>query len=123
MRRALAFLLVALFGISLVPPAAFASDAESKLPACCRRNGKHHCAMAVGHAETTPGPAVQAARCPLFPATPAVPAHETAVVSAVSLALFHGLAVWSAPIEASETLSLISYSQAGQKRGPPAFFS
>jgi hypothetical protein len=42
-RRILASLLVVLVGFSLIPAAAFASNAESKVPACCRRDGKHHC--------------------------------------------------------------------------------
>jgi hypothetical protein len=54
MRRLLSILLLAVFGlgpaISAIPAAALGSGwtgklDESRLPACCRRNGKHHCAM------------------------------------------------------------------------------
>ena len=40
-------LLLALFSFSLISPAVLASDADSKLPACCKRNGKHHCDAAI----------------------------------------------------------------------------
>jgi hypothetical protein len=59
MRRILSILLVLILGLGPVVPAGalaaglipeFASGwtgkvDESRLPACCRRNGKHHCAM------------------------------------------------------------------------------
>jgi len=42
-RRTLAAALLTLFSFSLIVPLVFASDPESKLPACCRRAGKHRC--------------------------------------------------------------------------------
>ena len=46
MRRSFSIFLVLLFGLS---PLASAFDAgqEASLPACCRRHGAHHCAMAM----------------------------------------------------------------------------
>lgn len=68
MRRAPASLLLAVIGLPLITPLLLA-DARSQLPACCRRDGKHHCAMAamIAHTAEGPGFAVSAARCPLFP--------------------------------------------------------
>ena len=40
MRRVPAILLLAVFSFSLISPALFASETESNLPACCRRDGK-----------------------------------------------------------------------------------
>lgn len=45
MRRALAVLLVLAFSLPLIAPAVVSASVESSLPACCRRDGKHHCAM------------------------------------------------------------------------------
>lgn len=49
MRRILSIWLLLVLGlgpaIASIPAAAFAS-VESRLPACCRRSGQHHCAMA-----------------------------------------------------------------------------
>jgi len=42
--RALSGVLLAFFVLPLVMPF-FNSGSESTLPACCRRDGKHHCAM------------------------------------------------------------------------------
>jgi hypothetical protein len=44
MRRSIAISLLLLFGLMPIAPL-FAPDADANLPACCRRNGKHHCAM------------------------------------------------------------------------------
>jgi len=70
-RQTLAAALLALFSFSLIVPLVFASDPESKLPACCRRAGKHRCVMPV--AESPSGSTVQAARCSAFPGVNALP--------------------------------------------------
>jgi len=44
MRRAIAISLMMLFSWTLIAPF-YAHDSDVNLPACCRRNGKHHCAM------------------------------------------------------------------------------
>jgi hypothetical protein len=44
MRRALSILLALLFGLGPLASALPASE-DARLPACCRRNGAHHCAM------------------------------------------------------------------------------
>jgi len=44
MRRPLAFLLILFFVLGPLQGVLEASD-DSRLPACCRRNGAHHCAM------------------------------------------------------------------------------
>jgi hypothetical protein len=45
MYRLSAILLSAFFSFSLISPAVFAADPDASLPACCRRDGKHHCAV------------------------------------------------------------------------------
>jgi hypothetical protein len=44
MRRAIAISLMMLFSWTLIAPF-YARDSDANLPACCRKNGKHHCAM------------------------------------------------------------------------------
>lgn len=76
MRRALASLLLAFLSFPLVTPLVLAHSVV-QLPACCRRDGKHHCAMA-GMAGQQMGPAgaglqgIQS-KCPLFPQSGPVP--------------------------------------------------
>ena len=122
MRRVLASLLVAMFSFALIAPAVFASDPDSKLPACCRRDGKHHCGM-MSHTESHGGPAAKTARCDLFPSGGDVIASQIAGLPGIARAIFTGFFSRPAALAHTETVSRISYSQAGQKRGPPAYFS
>ena len=49
MRRCISILLFAAFCLPLALPALMLGrNVESGLPACCRRNGAHHCAMSMG---------------------------------------------------------------------------
>ncbi len=119
MRRGLAILLMVLFSFPLISPALFASDAGSNLPACCRRGGRHHCAMMAMQSESSSGPAMQVGRCPLFPTTGEIPGSPAVSLPPVSQAIFAGLLSHPASCPQAEVLCLISYSRAGQKRGPP----
>ena len=50
MRRVLAILLLAAFGLPVVAPLlASGQDLEQSLPACCRRHGAHHCMIGATH--------------------------------------------------------------------------
>jgi hypothetical protein len=119
MRRIPAMLLMALFSFWLIGPAVFASGADSNLPECCRRGGKHHCAMTDGAADSSSGPALLAARCCLFPQAPAVPLSRTATLPGSSRATFVSFISRRAPRPQTLALRRISYSREGQKRGPP----
>jgi hypothetical protein len=72
MRRPLAFLLILFFALGPLQGLLEASD-DLRLPACCRRNGAHHCAMsetmqAALERAPSPAPAFTApASCPSFP--------------------------------------------------------
>ena len=90
MRRSFSILLIAIF--SLGPLAARSSASEdASLPACCRRNGEHHCAQAMQMAAATilaaPGgrPIWSKPRhCPYFPQNTTVrntPVHALTVSS------------------------------------------
>ncbi|HVN03344.1 MAG TPA: hypothetical protein VMT86_02940 [Bryobacteraceae bacterium] len=127
MRRVPAILLVCVISYSLIGPALFAG-AGSDLPACCRRDGKHHCVMmdmdwAAESASSGPSVAALQARCPYFPkggvllpqAAPAL----LAAVTHVYHAMVHELAI-QAQAEAGYRVSL---SRSHQKRGPPSFLS
>ena len=63
-------LLLTLMGFSLIRPALMASK-ESNLPECCRRDGKHQCAMSGAKApqsHSSGGPEISASkRCAFFP--------------------------------------------------------
>jgi hypothetical protein len=119
MRRFLATLLAALFSFLLIMPA-FAASLRPNLPACCRKEGKHHCAMQAGHASES---AVVAAsdKCPFFPQVSVAP-HYGINVTTQAAAIF---AVWISHPHGSpqiEAVYRISYQRSHQKRGPPSLF-
>ena len=120
MRRALATLLMALFSFSLISPAVLAPDPESNLPECCRRGGKHHCAMMAMQSESPSGPSVQPGRCFFFPDAAAIPGSPAVFVLGLPQAVSTRLLIQSAFLSETKTLCLSSYSRAGHKRGPPA---
>jgi len=118
MRRLLALLLTALFGLSPISPAVFAQDPDSKLPACCRRGGKHPCAQAASQTES--GPGFVAGRCAFFPSGQAAPTSSTVSLPGIAPAIFAGLDSHPTSRPQVESLFRITYNRAAQKRGPPS---
>jgi hypothetical protein len=127
MRRVLALILLAVFSFPLVTPV-FAVNADSQLPACCRRDGKHRCAMLSMDLSTdmeTQGPAVQATRlkCPYYPATTGSPAKGNVAILKNSQAIFAWVAADPAVPALMEAQYRVDLSRSRQKRGPPAQLS
>jgi len=116
MRRILASLLLVLFSFPLIAPALLANTARD-LPACCLRNGKHHCAVAEVDADSS----LQAnqPKCPLFPKAPAVPAFSSSLLFGTSPQAgaphVSGLTV----TKPDEHLIHITLDNSARKRGPP----
>ena len=119
-RRGSAALLLVLFGFSLITPALSASDPESQLPPCCRRTGKHHCAMTAS--DSSSGPAFQAL-CSSYPTAAAVPVKPVVSLSAISLAAFVVPVTRPAIRPHTQSLCHGSFSRTRQKRGPPILLS
>jgi hypothetical protein len=59
MRRALASVLSVLLSFPLIAPLILANT-DSDLPACCRRNGQHHCSASSMGTETSAGTTIKA---------------------------------------------------------------
>jgi hypothetical protein len=114
-----AILLLAWFGAGLIAPA-FAAGGDSNLPACCRRDGKHHCAMP--GPESAPGAAIQAV-CPAFPLAGAAPAHGRIAAFRPCSAGFSVIRIEGAERILADALAPSPFSRARQKRGPPALLS
>jgi hypothetical protein len=129
LRRLLSILL---FAATLLPLAApllsMGASAEMSLPACCRRDGKHHCAMSTderamlmgdeGASKTLRVSAV----CSMYP-------HGQSSVAAVHLSGFvpetrglqtRGAVRGPSAVLQAECLRRISFDRSRQKRGPPA---
>jgi hypothetical protein len=121
-RQASAITLLLLFGIALISPM-LSADPESKLPACCRRDGKHHCAMMdmLDAQESSGGPTAKSVpgKCPYYPKASAAPAYSKTVILKASEAIFTSLISLPAVHTQTEALYRVSYSRTRQKRGPP----
>jgi hypothetical protein len=124
LRRFLSILLLAVFGLPFVSPLlAMTAKSESNLPACCRRNGKHHCLTGMGERAqfANRDPQFQASldKCPYFPAAVAM-IHGDTFVPSPAQAIFAELIAHPAVVAQAESNLRISRSCSHQKRGPPA---
>jgi len=114
-RRILAGLLLAVFSFPLIAPVLLAYEASS-LPACCRRLGEHHCALAdFAHQRA----AYIQERCPHFPPGAALAASQTGDLTRAQ-AVFGAVVRHPAAHAQTEAHYRVSFSRAYQKRGPPA---
>lgn len=126
MRRVWASLLVAVFSLPLIAPILLANTASDS-PACCRRNGKHRCAMAdmadQGHALA--GLAVKAIqpKCPLFPNAGNLAVSFHTVLPGSSSDFRVRLVFRSANRKTNENISQIALRGSVRKRGPPTCFA
>lgn len=122
MRRAPAALLLLVFSFPLIAPLFASGPDESQLPACCRRDGKHHCAMAMGGMELANVPSryiVVSEKCPCCPFT-----HAQLMLPHVyfraAAAVVGSSACRVDIIREAEAGYRISADRARPKRGPPA---
>ena len=119
MRRAIALSLMTMFSWMLVVPL-FAPDANEHLPACCRRNGKHHCMMHMmeRHSGEQIGFRSVEERCPCCPAlTCAV--HSPIFKTESGERSFADVVPLPLMAQQTEALYCISSFCSHPKRGPP----
>ncbi|HXE63272.1 MAG TPA: hypothetical protein VN519_07000 [Bryobacteraceae bacterium] len=120
MRRLLASLLLALISLSLVSPV-LASATKSEVPACCLRNGKHHCEM--GAEISTHGKPGLRAQCP-FQTQGALLAANYQKLLAASRSGFRIGALPVTTLERSrELLPDLRQRAIHGSRGPPSLFA
>jgi len=124
LRRLLSIMLLAVFWLPLVSPLfALGQDMGANLPACCRRNGMHHCVMSMGEhrqlAHLDPQFAPPVKKCPYCPAS-VVSFHSNALAAPAAQAIFAELVSHPASTAQTESKWRIAHDRARQKRGPPA---
>jgi len=119
MRRSVAISLTLLFSWLLVLPL-FAAPIASSVPSCCRKGGKHQCAMGMTQASDT-GPAISsiAKKCPCFPQVVGV-SHIQVCTPAAEKAVVAGLTRRTSVSWQSEAGYHISSDRSRQERGPPS---
>lgn len=124
MRRCLSIFLVLLFGFGPLSSLIDGNE-DANLPACCRRHGMHHCAIATqmaATAEQSSGntPAISAPNtCPLYPGAVTLLSPQTLALATVSKTTGAFFSQEYVLLDAqSFPLSKPAQSHAG--RGPPA---
>jgi len=116
-RRLLASLLLSLLLVPLTLPLFGTRAVEASLPACCRRNGKHHCMMYMAWMQQRAFRAFHE-KCPYDIAPPAVMVLPPYTPSAPT-SIFAGLRRHLSPVAQAETQRHVSFDRTRQKRGPP----
>lgn len=132
LRKVIAILLLAIFGLPLLlSSAALGQGAEAGLPACCRRTGAHHCAMTMSERGLSANPTEAstgsgeirlrrlAERCPYCPTTP-VTAHADPLSEPEQARLLAAaFGSQAAVVAQTESRWRIARDRSRQKRGPP----
>jgi hypothetical protein len=119
MRRMIALSLMMLFSWMLIAPL-FASDANANLPACCRRNGNHHCMMRMMERRSgqQKGFTSVSEKCPCFPVSTCA-VHSSIFKPEAGEQFYSDVVRHPAIAPQSEALNRISSLRSHQKRGPP----
>lgn len=123
MHRFAAIAVLVALSFPLIAPAIIA-QANATLPACCRKDGSHHCAMSsTGNLSGAAGLQAVRAKCPIYPAAATARSADFQAAPAPAWTFF--AAVVSHPAEHAQTEARYrcSFSRSSQKRGPPPFFS
>jgi len=123
MRRTIAMFMLLLFGSFLSAPLFAASyNPQNDLPACCKRNGKHHCMVPM--VQAVPGTTQVSAppeKCPFYPHTRMmIVVQNHAMAPGPAGAFYAALQSHPACYAQSEAHQRISFDRSRQKRGPPA---
>jgi len=119
----LSIALLLLIGFPLISPLlAQGNTSDSRLPACCRRNGKHHCMMGqVERASVANGRievGAQPEKCPYCPSSIATAVHNPLALAATAR-VFGTLDTLPAVVAQTESEWRIARERSRQKRGPP----
>jgi hypothetical protein len=119
-RRLLAISLLLLFSLPLIAPLfALQADGGGTLPACCRRNGTHHCSMQMpGKLQGMHLSAVRE-RCPANPKAATFMKRNDLSLQILTLALSAAL-VHSAEEAQAKAGARMALYRAQHQRGPPA---
>lgn len=99
---------------------------KASVPACCRRNGKHHCEMSMTERLQLVSRDRQfqalGEKCPYRQRTTALPIHGRTFISPGGQAIFADLTSQRAAVAQTESKLRISRNRSRQKRGPPNTF-
>ncbi len=121
----LTFALLLQLLLPLVSPLfALGGDDDASLPACCRRNGAHHCAMRMQRQALPANGAPQVDTpyhgCPFLPHAVPAGVHSMQLFSPMDSAALLPPATHPASAPQAESQRRIAAERARYKRGPPS---
>jgi len=121
-RRVLTLTLLLLFGLPLSSPVlALTAASDANLPACCRRNGAHHCTR-IPQSPHLSGSEVSLSaipqRCPAYPAAVTPIRHGDLSFQAASLIFAEIVSHPTIKLQ-TEARARVALDLSRQKRGPP----
>src|SRR5487761_892946 len=120
-RRFLAFSMLLLFSFPLVTPLlALSANPDANLPACCRRNGAHHCQMKVERMSTSAHQTAfyaNPSKCPFYPRAATLVRHNDAKLHVIAELLVEAVNHFTVKAP-SYAYVRIALDTAWQKRGP-----
>jgi hypothetical protein len=128
MQKLLAILMLAIIGGFYAAPLvqAASSDPDSGLPACCRRHGKHRCAMMDRYLKSsdsgTPQIRTTPQHCPFYPHSSNAPVVRYHARLAPSAGIFAQVVSHPAVRPQTHAVYRLSLDRSRQKRGPPTHF-
>ena len=125
-QRLLSVVLLVFFSLPLISPVlAVTAGSDGNMPACCRRNGAHHCTKIVQPKESG-GPEVSfsaiTGQCPAYPAVVTPVRHGDLTFHTSSLIFAEAVSHPSIKAQ-TQARARIALDLSGQKRGPPKIFS
>jgi hypothetical protein len=126
-RRLLAISLLLLFlAPAVMPLFALGANSDANLPACCRRNGKHHCAMSPEMMQAMMQSMMNGTqvnvlpmKCPMYPRAITTAHHDELSFHTAAL-IFAAIVSHPAIHLQTEARARVALDCARQKRGPPA---
>jgi hypothetical protein len=125
MRRSIAIFLLVILSSSLGTPLfGLSSNTDSNLPACCRRDGKHHCASQAMMGMRQSGKQMTAIgeKCPCYPCAATTAQMHSSVPPPSGV--FYPSVLSHPPNSAQSRAGFrISFDRSRQKRGPPSSLS
>lgn len=123
MRRVLVISLLAVFSLPLIAPLLSSGPDQSSLPACCRRNGKHHCALADLTVAVPSRYHTVSEKCPWSPFAGAALMLPHAFASQAAPALTGQAGGPATAVGEAEAGYRVSADRTRRKRGPPSFLT
>lgn len=126
LRKLLSILLLVVFSFPVAAPLfAGTAEREARLPACCRKDGKHHCMMseedASRLAQTKPYFTAPTEKCPYYPKAATALRSDRYAARTVE-AVFASLSRHPAGATQTDAKRRISRDRSRLKRGPPTSF-